>query len=59
MPEAANSGKIEMNVEADEVKSKLVDENVQKTLRSYTIVGKVLATDLLDTDIGHRTKRFF
>lgn len=39
-----------MNVEADEVKSKLVDENVQKTLRSYTIVGKVLATDLLDTD---------
>ena len=50
MPEAANSGKIEMNVEADEVKSKLVDDNVQKTLRSFTIVGKVLATYLLDTD---------
>ena len=36
-PEAPESGKIEMNLEADEVKS-------------YTVVGKVLAADLLDTD---------
>ena len=49
-PEAPESGKIEMNLEADEVKSKLVNEDVQKTLRSYTVVGKVLAADLLDTD---------
>ncbi|HIZ86999.1 MAG TPA: hypothetical protein IAC03_02430 [Candidatus Coprenecus pullistercoris] len=48
--EAANSGKIEMQIEADEIKSNLVDSNMQKTLRSYTVVGKVLAADLLDTD---------
>ena len=50
MLEANNSGKIEIDVEADEVKSKLADETVQKTLRSYTVVGKVLAADLLDID---------
>ena len=49
-PEAADSGRIEINLEADEVKSKLVNKDVQKTLRSYTVVGKVLAADLLDTD---------
>ena len=49
-PQAANSGKIAMDIEADEIKSKLADEQVQKTLRSYTVVGKVLAADLLDTD---------
>lgn len=32
------------------MKSKLVNKAVQKTLRSYTVVGKVLAADLLDTD---------
>ena len=30
--------------------TKLVDEQVQKTLRSYTVIGKVLAADLLDMD---------
>lgn len=50
LPQAENSGKIEVDVDIDEVKSKLVDEDVQKTLRSYTVVGKVLAADLLDTD---------
>lgn len=49
-PEADNSGKIEMNLEVDEIKSKLANEEVQKTLRSYTVVGKVLAADLLDID---------
>ena len=39
-----------MNVEADELKSHLTDETIQRTLRSYTVVGKVLAADLLDTD---------
>jgi len=50
LPQAANSGKIEMNTNADEVKSTLANEEIQKTLRSYTVVGKVLAADLLDTD---------
>ena len=49
-PESPNSGRIEMGIDSDELKSKLVDEQVQKTLRSYTVVGKVLAADLIDTD---------
>lgn len=47
---AINSGKIEMNPDTDEVKTTLADQDTQKTLRSYTIVGKVLAADLLDLD---------
>ena len=39
-----------MDVNVDELKSHLADENQQRTLRSYTVVGKVLAADLLDTD---------
>lgn len=50
LPQGENSGKIEMNIAADEVKSTLTDVDMQKTLRSYTVVGKVLAADLLDTD---------
>jgi len=50
MPQSENSGKIEMNVQTDEVKSTLTNEDIQKTLRSYTVIGKVLAADLLDTD---------
>lgn len=49
-PEASDSGRIEINLDVDEVKSKLVNEDMQKTLRSYTVVGKVLAADLVDTD---------
>ena len=49
-PESPSSGRIAMDIDADEVKSKLADEQVQKTLRSYTVVGKVLAADLVDTD---------
>ncbi|MBN2765495.1 MAG: hypothetical protein JXR27_03915 [Paludibacteraceae bacterium] len=48
--QAPCSGKIEMNIDTDEVKTTLTNEEVQKTLRSYTVVGKVLAADLLDTD---------
>jgi hypothetical protein len=47
---ALNSGKIEMNLDNDEVKTTLSNDEVQKTLRSYTVVGKVLAADLLDID---------
>lgn len=50
LPQAQNSGKIEMNTETDEVKSTLANDEIQKTLRSYTVIGKVLAADLLDTD---------
>ena len=48
--QSANSGRIEMDVNADELKSSLTDEDVQKTLRCYSVVGKVLAADLIDTD---------
>ncbi|MDR0415147.1 MAG: hypothetical protein LBH84_07015 [Prevotellaceae bacterium] len=50
LPQAANSGRIEMSVDADDVKSTLINEEVQKTLHSYTVVGKVLAADLIDAD---------
>lgn len=50
LEEDPQSGKIEINVDIDEVKSKLVDDQVQKTIRSYTVIGKVLAADLIDTD---------
>jgi len=49
-PPALNSGKIQMNLDTDEVKTTLTNDEVQKTLRSYTVVGKVLAADLLDFD---------
>ncbi|MDR1416464.1 MAG: hypothetical protein LBJ57_03460, partial [Prevotellaceae bacterium] len=50
VPQSQSSGKIEMNIAADEVKATLTNEEIQKTLRSYTVIGKVLAADLLDTD---------
>jgi len=48
--QSINSGKIEMNLDTDEVRTKLTNEETQKSLRSYTVVGKVLAADLLDFD---------
>lgn len=48
--QSENSGKIEMDLDVDEVKTTLINDKIQKTLRSYTVVGKVLAADLLDTD---------
>lgn len=50
VPQSPNSGKIEMDINTDEVKTTLVNEDVQKTLHSYTVIGKVLAADLIDTD---------
>ena len=50
LPQSPNSGRIAIDLEADEVTTKLADDTVQKTLRSYTVIGKVLAADLLDTD---------
>jgi hypothetical protein len=48
--EAVGSGKIEMNTDTDEVKTTLTKDGENKTIRSYTVVGKVLAADLLDSD---------
>lgn len=50
LPQSEKSGRIAMNVEVDELKSHLANEEQQRTLRGYTVVGKVLAADLLDTD---------
>jgi len=50
MPQASESGRVPLNPDADEVRTTLTSEEMQKTLRSYTIVGKVLAADLIDTD---------
>lgn len=50
LPQSENSGKIEMDINTDEVKTTLSNEQMEKTLRSYTVVGKVLAVDMLDTD---------
>jgi hypothetical protein len=49
-PEAVNTGKIQMNIEQDEVKTVLSADGVQQILRSYSVVGKVLATGLVDYD---------
>ena len=48
--QSVNSGKIEINVDTDEVRTTLTNEETQKSLRCYTVVGKVLAADLFDTD---------
>ena len=50
LPQAENSGKVKLDVDADEVKTTLSNDEIQKTIRSYTVVGKVLAADLIDTD---------
>lgn len=43
-----NTGKISMDLSSDEIKSTLTDGNRQMLVRSYTVVGKVLAADLID-----------
>ena len=50
LPQSEESGKIEMNIDVDDIRTTLTDENVQKSLHSYTVVGKVLAADLVDYD---------
>ena len=50
LPENASSGKIRLDLDKDEVKTTLTDDNLQRTIRSYSVVGKVLAADLIDTD---------
>jgi len=45
-----NSGKIKMSFDADELKSVLRSQDTQQIIRSYSVIGKVLAADLLDMD---------
>lgn len=44
------SGRIPMNLETDEVRSSLVEGEKQRQLRSFTVIGKVLAADMIDSD---------
>lgn len=49
-PCSPNTGKIKMDVMKDEVRTVLVGEDTQQVMKSYSVVGKVLAADLLDMD---------
>lgn len=48
--QSADSGKIAMSLDSDTIKATLTDEEQQHSLRSYTVAGKVLAADLVDSD---------
>lgn len=49
-PQSELSGMIRMDLEADEMKAVLHSEEKQQVIRSYSVIGKVLAADLLDMD---------
>jgi hypothetical protein len=49
-PESPESGKILIDLDKDELKTTLADDSIQRTIRSYSVVGKVLAADLIDSD---------
>jgi hypothetical protein len=48
--EAAESGRIEINPASDDLRTTLTDGQQQRSLHSYSVIGKVLAADLIDTD---------
>lgn len=48
--ETPESGKIEINLASDDLRTTLTDGGQQRTLHSYSVVGKVLAADLIDID---------
>ncbi len=50
VPQAESSGKIRINTAEDEVKAVLTGDGAQQILRTYSVVGKVLAADLVDYD---------
>lgn len=50
LPEDPNSGRISMDPSTDEIKSTLTGGETQRTLRAFTVIGKVLAADMVDTD---------
>lgn len=48
--ENKDSGRIEINLAADDLRTTLADGEQQRSLHSYSVIGKVLAADLIDTD---------
>lgn len=48
--QAPDSGRIAMDIENDDIRTTLADEETRKSLHSYTVVGKVLIADILDSD---------
>ena len=48
--EDAESGRIEINLASDDLRTTLADDQQQRSLHSYSVIGKVLAADLIDTD---------
>ena len=48
--ESEESGRIEINPASDDLHTVLTDGEQQRSLHSYSVVGKVLAADLIDTD---------
>lgn len=46
----SESGVIEMDINSEELKSVLTADDNQVLMRTYSVVGKVLAADLIDTD---------
>jgi hypothetical protein len=48
--ESPESGRVEINMATDDLKTTLSDGEQQRTLHSYSVIGKVLAADLIDTD---------
>lgn len=50
MPESPESGRIEINLDADDLHTTLTNGEQHRSLHSYSVVGKVLAADLIDTD---------
>ncbi len=48
--ENAESGRIKINIESDDLRTSLTDGQQQRSLHSYSVIGKVLAADLVDTD---------
>ncbi len=48
--EAPESGRVEINMATDDLKTTLSDGEQQRTLHSYSVIGKVLAADLIDTE---------
>lgn len=48
--EDSESGRIEINLATDNLRTTLTNGEQQKSLNSYSVVGKVLAADLINTD---------
>lgn len=50
LEEAPESGEIELNLDSDNLKTTLSEGGQQRTVHSYSVVGKVLAADLVNTE---------